>query len=74
MDISSTETKPAMDTKPMVIIFIFIFLIIFFLQNFIYKHARVDSENIQKNKKHEKNLQDIKLICQNLFMSTIDYL
>jgi hypothetical protein len=54
MDISSTETKPAMDTKPMVIIFIFIFLIKFLLQNFISKHTIVDSENIQKNKINEK--------------------
>ncbi len=54
MDISSTETKPAMDTRPMVIIIIIIILIKFLLQNFISKHTIVDLENIQKNKINEK--------------------
>ncbi len=47
------------------------------LQNFINKHI-VDLENVQGEKKKKRiNLQDVKLTqikCQNLFVSTIDYL
>ncbi len=47
------------------------------LQNFIYKHT-TDSENVQwKNKMKRIILQAMKLTqtgCQNLFISTTDYL